>query len=170
MADSTEEEEAAPQGSAGGASWLIVILILVLALAAGAGGTYFFLAPQLAASDGMVEEGESAEEQLSPGEAFKQRLVSLEPFVVNVAGEGYPRFLKVKVELEADSTASKEELEARRPQLRDTTILLLASRKLPDITEFEGQALLKDDLRDRINQIVGRGKVASVMFTELVVQ
>ncbi len=51
-----------------------------------------------------------------------------------------------------------------------TTLLLLSSKRLSDVTEFEGRALLKDDLRERINGIVGEGKVASVLFTEFVVQ
>lgn len=166
MAEENENEET-PSGG-GGASWMIVLLVMVLALAAGAGGAYFMLGPQPQSAPVATEE--EPEEILDPGAEFQSRLVSLEPFVVNVAGEGYPRFLKLKIELETDSKKTAEELDARRPQVRDTTILLLASKRLPEVTEFEGRALLKDDLRDRINSLLGSGSVSSVLFTEFVVQ
>jgi flagellar FliL protein len=166
MAEETESVEA-PSGG-GGASWMIVILVMVLALAAGAGGAYFLLSSQTSGAEEPTEEEEVV--QLDPGAEFQSRLVALEPFVVNVAGDGYPRFLKLKIELEATSTDAKTELEMRVPQVRDTTILLLASKRMPEVTEFEGRALLKDDLRDRINDILGSGAVASVLFTEFVVQ
>lgn len=164
MAEETENESPAPVG----ASWLIVVLVMVLALAAGAGGAYFMLGPQTMAP---VEPAEAeASESLDSGTDFQARLVTLEPFVVNLAGDGFSRFLKLKIELEADSPEAKRELEARRPQVRDTTILLLASKRFPEITEFEGRALLKDDLRERISHILGEGAVTSVLFTEFVVQ
>ena len=34
----------------------------------------------------------------------------------------------------------------------------------------EGKALLKDDLRERLNALLDKGEVQSVMFTEFVVQ
>jgi len=166
MAEATEIESPAPSA---GASWLIVILVMVLALAAGAGGAYFMLGTPPSEPAVAAEEGEP-ETPLEPGAEFQERLVTLEPFVVNLAGEGFPRFLKLKIALEADSPEARQELEARRPQVRDTTILLLASKRLPEVTEYEGRALLKDDLRERISQILDHGKVTSVLFTEFVVQ
>lgn len=169
MSDENAKSNEPGGSNAGGASWLIVLLIMVLALAAGAGGSFFFLSkPQPAAPAESVAEVE--EEPLDPGSEFQSRLVSLEPFVVNVAGEAYPRFLKLKIELEADSEKTKKELDARRPQVRDTTILLLASKRLPEVSEFEGRALLKEDLKSRISALLDDGQVSAVMFTEFVVQ
>jgi len=166
MTDEVSSENEGTGGS-GGASWLIVLLVLVLALAAGAGGTFFFLSQTPATTEAPIEV---EAEPVDPGVEFQDRLVSLEPFVVNIAGEAYPRFLKLKIELEADTPSTKKELDARRPQVRDTTILLLASKRLPEVSEFEGRALLKDDLKARITALLGEGKVTSVMFTEFVVQ
>jgi flagellar basal body-associated protein FliL len=69
-----------------------------------------------------------------------------------------------------DSLSAREEIEARVSQVRDSTILLLSSKRLSDITDFEGKALLKDDLRERVNALLDQGQVRSVMFTEFVVQ
>ena len=166
--EKVEGEEAPSSG--GGASWMIVLLVTVLALAAGAGGAYFMLGPQPAPAAEMEPVAEEEMEPKEPGEDFRERLVTLDPFVVNVAGEAYPRFLKLKIELEADSVDARTELEARKPQVRDTTLLLLASRRLPQLSELEGRALLKDDLRERINELLEEGSVSSVLFTEFVVQ
>lgn len=166
--EKNESEESGAAGG-GGASWMIVLLIMVLALAAGAGGTFFFLSQSKPPAP-MEVAAEVEEEPVEPGVEFQNRLVSLDPFVVNIAGEAYPRFLKLKIELEADSASTKKELEARVPQVRDTTILLLASKRLPEVSEFEGRALLKEDLKMRISALLDGGEVSSVMFTEFVVQ
>jgi flagellar FliL protein len=89
---------------------------------------------------------------------------------VNVTGEGYSRYLKVKVELEADTPELKTELDARLSQVRDAVIVLLSSKKLTDITDFEGKALLKQDIYERVNDILETGELNSVLFTEFVVQ
>lgn len=164
-----EEENAATEEKGGGASWMIVLLVTILALGAGAGGGAFFMMGQSGAASTPVEE-EVDEDPKEPGAEFQERLVTLDPFIVNISGETSPRFLKLKVELEADSPETKMELDARRPQLRDTTLLLLASRRLPEVSELEGRALLKDDLRDRMNELLSKGEVSSVLFTEFVVQ
>ena len=63
-----------------------------------------------------------------------------------------------------------EELGVRLPQVRDATILLLSSKRLADISDYEGKTLLKDDLRARINATLETGKIEAVLFTEFVVQ
>lgn len=169
MSDETENE--AQEGSAGGKGTSLVVLLIavILSLAAGAGGAYFAL--HRASEPGVAVPPEEAEaEPVDRGAEFKERLLALEPFVVNIGGDGYARFLKLKIELEADSPETRQELEARRPQVRDTTILLLSSKRLADIGEFEGKALLKDDIRERIDSILVDGHVESVLFTEFVVQ
>lgn len=119
-------------------------------------------------------EGESSEhggegEKKAAG-AFADRIVQFEPFVVNVSGESYPRYLKLTVVFELTSPEAKAKLEERVAQVRDLTISMLSSKRLADITDFEGKALLKDDLRTQVEELLGHDTVQSVMFTEFVVQ
>ena len=166
--EQSEATEAAP--AKGGPGILVVLIVAIMSVGAGAGGAYFMLDRNAAPVEGeAASEGEEGEEPAEPV-SYRDRLLSLEPFIVNVGGDGYARFLKLKIELEADSVATRDELEGRRPQLRDTTILLLSSKRLDDVAEFEGKSLLKDDIRDRINQLLPEGRVESVLFTEFVVQ
>jgi len=89
---------------------------------------------------------------------------------VNVTGDGYNRFLKLRVELETSDAMMREELDARLPQVRDALIVLLSSKQLSDITDFEGKALLKEDILERVNDLLETGSVRSILFTEFVVQ
>jgi flagellar FliL protein len=56
------------------------------------------------------------------------------------------------------------------PQVRDALIVLLSSRQLSDVTDFEGKALLKEDMLERVNDLLATGNVRSVLFTDFVVQ
>lgn len=169
MADENEapaEEEGKPSKS----SMLPIIIGILLGAGLGGGGVFFGLSQGMAAqSDAEIEaDGEGAREVEVA--AFGERVLSLDAFVVNVSGEAYPRYVKLQVALELDNLEAKAEAESRVAQIRDTTILLLSSKRLGDIDGFEGKALLKDDLRERINGMLTKGKVASVLFTEFVIQ
>ncbi len=165
-----EEKDATEEGGEkkGGMSMIVVLIVAVLCLGLGAGGAFFLLGS--GGGDAAAAEAAAEAEPVNPAQDLAERSVALEPFVVNVTGDGYPRYLKLKVELEADAPAAREEIEARLAHIRDTIILLLSSKRLEDIGDFEGKALLKDDLRDRINGLLETGEVRSVLFTEFVVQ
>jgi flagellar FliL protein len=182
-----EGQEAAPSG--GRKPLLLVVAAALVAALAGAGGTWFLVrpdaeaavtaeeAPEAAAHEPASGHGEKAEAESEHGATpatdsapYQDRVFPLEPFVVNITGHEYARYLKLKIELEAESPAVRTELEGRLPQLRDAVILLLSSKRLSDITDFEGKALLKQDLLERINGLLQDGKVRDVLFTEFVVQ
>jgi len=191
MANREPEEAPEPQEGGSKKGWLLAGAAVVAALALGAGVTWWLVKPdaeQLAALEAAVAgsgEGPAAEANPCGGPApaaggnpcaarepvdLSARLLPLDPFVVNVSGHDYARYLKVKIELEADSTATRAELEQRLPQVRDGVIVLLSSKRLADITDFEGKALLKEDILERVNGILEVGNVRQVLFTEFVVQ
>lgn len=187
-----QEEEAAAPAAAGKSPLVLIVGAAVAALAIGAGAAYVAIKPDAerlaeleaqaaaggdpaVASDG--EASQAAEPSSVPGgdvaageEGFADRVLALEPFVVNVTGHDYARYLKVKIELEAESPTVRAELEERLPQVRDGVIVLLSSRRLADVTDFEGKVLLKETIAERINGMLETGSVRQVMFTEFVVQ
>lgn len=162
--EKSEEEVAAPAGK----PWLLILVAALVAMGLGAGGTFFLLGSKPEPAE--VSAGDEAAEPIEPDLEFKDRVFKLDPFVVNVTGEGYPRYLKMQVAFEMDTPEARLEIESRVAQVRDTTILLLSSKRLTDISDFEGKALLKDDLRERVNSTLKSGRVESVLFTEFVVQ
>jgi len=164
-----ENEETEVKESRSGNGMLVVILAALLSLLLGAGGMFFFLggtkAP--AATKDPAAEAPTA----AAGEQdVADRVFSLDPFVVNISGDGYPRYLKLKVAFLMNGEDGRKEIEQRVAQVRDTTIILLSSKRLADIDDFEGKALLKDDLRKRVNALMSHGRVQSVLFTEFVIQ
>ena len=156
---------------------VMIVAAALVSLGLGAGGAIFFsgshsasppAAPVVSEAEAMAAAEAAGQKQAS--DSYKERLFALEPLVVNVTGDGYSRFLKLRVELEANDVELKSELEARLPQVRDALIVLLSSKQLSDITDFEGKALLKEDILERVNDLLETGDVKSILFTEFVVQ
>jgi flagellar FliL protein len=170
--------EAVEDGKSGGKGGIAIIAAAALvSLGLGAGGAFFFAGSQAAqqpavpvVSEAQAAAVSEAEMQKQATDSYKERLYALEPLVVNVTGDGYNRFLKLRVELEASDVGLKQEIEARLPQVRDALIVLLSSKQLSDITDYEGKALLKEDILERVNDLLETGDVKSVLFTEFVVQ
>ncbi len=166
MADEEKTEE-----EAGGKSSMMPMLLAgVVALVIGLGAGFVLFSP---GEEAAPEAGSDAEAAAIPAETpdeYKARLLELEPVVANIEGDGYTRLLKMKVVLECESAEVRGEAEGRMAQIRDSTLTLVSSRRLVDLIDFEGKALLKDDLRDRVNQILTMGRVESVLLTEFVVQ
>ncbi len=171
------EDPGAGAGRGGGATSIVLIVVAaLLSLGMGAGGAFLFASSQrppveateVEAAAAVAEEDSAARKGVI--DDFKQRLYGLEPFVVNVTGDGYNRFLKLRLELETSDPVVKEELDARLPQIRDALIVLLSSKQLSDITDFEGKALLKEDILVRLNDLLETGSIRSALFTEFVVQ
>lgn len=154
-----------------------VVLILVVALVAagagiGGGFVLFNKTPDPAAeapAEATGEEAAAAEAEATPA-SYMQRLLQIEPIVVNIEGDGYTRMLKVKLAFECDSPESRDEAELRLPQIQDAVLTLVSSKRLGDLVGFEGKALLKDDLRDRVNHFLTGGQINAVLITEFVVQ
>lgn len=188
-----EENEAQTEEAAEGGSKLPIVPIAGAAVAAlliGAGGAYVAIKPdaeRMAELEAQAEEttegggeasdagtetaaADGASDVAAGGEGFTDRVLALDPFVVNITGHDYARYLKVKIEIEAESPAVRDELEQRLPQVRDGVIVLLSSRRLSDVTDFEGKVLLKEAIVERVNGMLETGAVRQVMFTEFVVQ
>lgn len=187
MSDKPEEEAKAAAPPKTGKPLLPLVAIGVAALIGGAALGNFVLPKFLSSSSASANaegesepaengekaaqaEGEHGAEKSQPAGKFGDRVLQLEPFVVNVTGESYPRYLKVQVAFETASPEGKAMLEERVASIRDLTISLLSSKRLADVTDFEGKALLKDDLRHQVNEMLGKEQVESVLFTEFVVQ
>lgn len=131
-------------------------------------------------AEGDAEGGAEAEaegEAEGGGEAksgkhapLSERLITLDPFVVNLDEAGAKRFLKTRIELETASPNEKAELQTRSAQMRDTIIVLLTSKRLEDLGGFEGKVILKNEIARRLNDMLGKEQIKSVLITEFVIQ
>ncbi len=164
-----EEETEKTEEKSGGSPILLIALVGIAALALGAGATYFLVGGSQESSAEEAAQAEESEPEAAPV-PFSERVVALEPFVVNIEADPYPRFLKVRVELEVEKPEQEAILDERLAQIRDALIVLITSKRISDVTDFEGKALLKQEILDRVNGLLEEPFVRSVLFTEFVIQ
>lgn len=163
----TESAPTAARASRAGVTWLAVLVAFAAGAGAGWTGARVFAGDPAAGASRVATTAREA--VVSAGE-LRERMLALDPFVVNLSDDEDTRYLKVRVELEAESPASRSEIEARLAQVRDGVISVLSARDVADATSLEGKTLLKHDIQDRVNALLQGGRVRSVLFTEFVVQ
>ena len=180
MAKKKKQEEAQEQNEGkkkgGLLKWIILLLLLIILGAGGFFGyKYFFAGTDNAtkAEEGTSSQGEEAaqEEQAEePAEQGPTEMYSLPPFVVNLADPLGRRYLKVAIDVEVINKTVANEIDKNLPRVKDTLLLLLSSKTFADLDSMEEKIELKNEIVQRLNQILGKGKVVNVYFTEFVAQ
>lgn len=112
---------------------------------------------------GHGEGGKSAEE-----EEFIGKTIPMETFLVNLSGNRGNKVLKVNMELEVEGDRIADEVDKRKPQIRDIIIILLSSKTYAQLSSPEGKEFLRDEIRDTINSFLTKGKIKRVHFTEFI--
>lgn len=145
------------------------IAILVALVAAVSAGSMMFTfrmfkgqVPSPAGADAAVR----GEEVPVPEHIFDLRVIT-----VNLATErGSGPYLRAAIVLQVEDEKEVEELEARRPQVRDRVIELLRQQKREDLTRPDALARLKGLVIDTVNPLLSKGRVINVFITEFVIQ
>lgn len=154
---------------------LFIALLVVNMLFIGGVGAMLFLGQKKKASEPGIEDvikGEHAAQEVeknTEGE-FVGKLVPLETFLVNLANSRGTKLMKVNMELEVTGEGVLEEIEKRKPQIRDIIIILLSSKSYQQVSAKEGKELLRDEIRDRVNPFLTKGQIKRVYFTEFIYQ
>ena len=141
---------------------LIVIAFAVLGLLGG-GGFFayqrFFSAPP---EEAVVAPPEP---QVTMGPVY-----SLDPFLVNLADPGRPRFLKLVMQVELNAQEVQVELETLKPKVRDSLLTLLSSKASADLVTVADKERLRNEILHRLNAFLSVGRVVEVYFMDFVVQ
>lgn len=174
-------------------SKLVLLLLLVVLLGGlGAGGWFayqkFFVAPKAEQAEGAeggagenkgdhkaeAKGGEKGAEKGKDGKAAKEEagkeLMSLPPFLVNLNDPLGRRYLKLSLDVELVNKEAVAQLTKDMPKAKDAIILLLSSKTFQEIGALENKILLRNEIADRLNQILGGPKVTRVYFTDFIVQ
>jgi flagellar FliL protein len=145
--------------------------MLLLLLGGGGFTAYWFLI-----GPGAKPAEQAAKEQVAPGTGAEQaqpltpEIVTLAPFIVNLADPLGRRFLRVTLDVEVHGNEAVEDLNRAMSRVRDTIILLLSSKSFANLASTEGKIILRNEIVERLNQIIGAGRVSNVYFTEFVIQ
>jgi len=94
----------------------------------------------------------------------------MDAFVINIAETNGERYLKIVIQLEVSDPGVGPELEQFKPRIRDSVLDLLTSKTYKDLMDMAGKQRLREDIAGRINNILQRGKVTKVYFTDFVIQ
>ncbi|MBG3876812.1 flagellar basal body-associated FliL family protein [Desulfovibrio oxamicus] len=169
------EEAAPPKKKSGKLKWIILILLLLLLGGGGGGGAYwwFVMRPAAQNAEGAPESANAegkADAKGGEAPARNAKVAKLPTFLVNLADPTGRRYLKLTMEVEVGSDATVKELEGQSAKVRDAVILLLSSKSYADLAPIESKLQLKNEVAERLNQILGGPKVLRVYITEMVIQ
>ncbi len=151
---------------------LIVILgIVAFFMVVGLGAGFFVMwskITQLSAAPQENVEAEDVEEvdataQLGP-------TMALNPFVVNLADSGGNRFLRMSVELELSEEPLRQEITTRLPQVRNAMLMILPNKRFEDINSSDGKEALREEIITAVNDLLTKGEVKNIYYTEFVIQ
>jgi flagellar protein FliL len=137
--------------------WIIIASVVLAVVAAAAiAGFYFFTKAEV--------------KKPLPEKPAVVTFWPMEAFVINIAETNGERYLKIVMQLEVSDPTVVTELEQLKPRLRDTILDLLTPKTYKDLMDLAGKQRLREDIAGRINNILQKGKVTKVYFTDFVIQ
>lgn len=182
-----EEEKTEPQENEGKEKkssnlvLIIVIVVLVLTLIIGA-----VLVVVLSSGDDENVDGGNKTEQVEGDKSSKKKrrsnaskglagvevgpMYPLDGFTINLLSDSGRRYLKTTITLELSGEEMTEELDSKKPVIRDVVIGILASNTLEAIATAKGKEKLKETIVNQLNLRIKDGEVKNIYFDEFVIQ
>lgn len=146
---------------------IIIIAGVSLIVLAVIGGGFFMLWQKLSSLDNLKGAARPPEKSDHAGMG---PVFSLESFIVNLSDQGGKRYLRITMGLELGDPKFTEELTKRLPQIRDSILMTLPSRKVEELQTTEGKNSLRADIISKLNELLGKEIVKKIYFTEFVIQ
>ena len=150
---------------------LILLIGVLMILMLGMGGGLFMMWNKLSTIN--MQANANTGEQPGREATVEQPLgtiFALETFIVNLADKGGNRYLRVTMDLELGIPELETELEKRLPQVRDSILMILPSKRFEDISSVAGKIALRDEIMETLNGFLTQGQITSIYFKEFVVQ
>jgi flagellar FliL protein len=172
-----EKTAAAPAPAAGGfKAWLPLIIVVALMPALAFGMTKFVLLPQLqqglginAAAGNAVAADVKAKGKKDGAEA-KRESVAMDKLLVNVAGTQGARYLLCSLSVVGTGADFKNTMQEHRAQLIDMVSNTLTVKTLADLEKPGARNLIRTELINGFNGILGDDVVKEIYFTEFAIQ
>lgn len=142
--ETAKEDEGEAGGKKGGKKLVLIIVGLVVLLGLGGGGAWFFL----------HKKGDHGEKAAKPKPHTPPVFVTLEPFVVNLAGEA-SHYLQVGIDLKVADSKVGDAIKTHLPEIRNGVLLLLSSKEVDELGTLDGKNRLRDEIRTAVNQPLG---------------
>jgi flagellar FliL protein len=169
----SEKAAAAPAAPSGGLkAWLPLILTLALMPALAFGMTKFVLVPQLQKSLGIKDTAENSSGAKGKSAAEgKKTSVALSKLLVNIAGTMGSRYLLTSVTVVGNGGEEfKTKMTENDAQLRDTAMGILSVKTLADLEKPGSRNLIRTELINGFNNVLGENSVSEIYITEFGIQ
>ena len=151
---------------------------LIIILSAGAfvmmlfmGGIFFMMWSKISQMEGQVTVVEEPEEEEAVvEETMVKPIFPLKSFIVNLAGDNGTRYLKIKMDMEIKEESFNNDIRQRLPQIRDSIMMILTSKRYVDIKDMAGKIALREDIQNKVNTFFKEPCISNVYFTDFVIQ
>ena len=123
------------------------------------------------ASEGKEEEGGKKEGEEGKGavsEGGDELRLALAPIATNLNEESIRRVIQVSFVLEAVDEKALEVLRENQYRIRSDIIILLGTKTQAELRLRDGKELLMQEIKARIDKMVGPGKVKEVWYDNFV--
>jgi flagellar FliL protein len=167
-----ENAAEAPAKKSGGLNaWLPLILAVVLMPALAFGMTKFVIVPELQSSLGIKPAADTASGKSKSSTDAKKISVPFNKLLVNIAGTMGSRYLLVSVTVVGNGgEAFKAKMTENDAQLRDMAMGALANKTLADLEKPGARNLIRSELINGFNNVLGDNSVQEIYITEFGIQ
>lgn len=158
-----------PQSSG---SWAPVIVMLVAMPLISYAVTEYLLVPRLKQSLAGAPARDTSAAKKGSG-SINSALpysYSFQDIVVNLAGSNGTRYLKVSYTAFSASSDLQERMGRHRDELIDMNIRVLSAKTIAELEAPGARNLLRNDLIENLNRVLGGNIVEQVYFTDFIVQ
>jgi flagellar protein FliL len=101
----------------------------------------------------------------------RHRLYTFDPFFVTLSSSTQEKvFLKIGISAGLSSTELQLEIENKLPVLRRSMFQLLSSKTEKEINDLDGKDRLKKEITANLNQMLSKGVVKDVYFSQFVIK
>jgi len=148
---------------------VILMVAFLFLIMIGLVGGMFMIWGKLSTSEAQANNTAATNAE-NPQAQKMGAIYSLDTFIVNLADESGKRYLRVTMDLELSNGVAEAEMKRRLPQMRDSILMVLPSKRFEDIRTVEGKISLRNEIIANLNTIFGKESVTNIYFTEFVVQ
>jgi len=150
---------------------LILLIGVIMVMMLGMGGGLLLMWNKLSTINIQADANASGQpgQEANPEEPLGA-IYALETFIVNLADKGGNRYLRVTMDLELGIPDLETEIVKRLPQVRDSVLMILPSKRFEDISSVEGKIALRNEILETLNGFLVQGEITNIYFKEFVVQ
>ncbi len=118
---------------------------------------------------GLIDKPQPKQEEKTPPPG-QGKLTEFEGIIINPAQSNGERYLLLNLGMETQKDEVVEEISAKEIVIRDAVIRYLSRLTLDELADIEKRDAIKEALKNTVNNLLEKGKVDHVYFTQYVIQ